>query len=162
MAYRVEVTVTVDDSKLIGPFPTEEALADHAIEMVSFALGREDADPATAVSVAFVPIERIAELNSLYRGKDGPTDVLSFPLDAPDDAPDAEGEIVIGDIAISPEVAIRQNAEYGTTFVEEIDLLLTHGTLHLLGYDHIEDEDALVMEARERDILAAWRREDRS
>jgi len=162
MPYRVDVTVEEDVLDLIAPFPDAETLDAHASEMVSFALAQEQADAATAVSVAFVSIEEIADLNGRYRGKEGPTDVLSFPLDDPTDAPDDEGDITIGDIIISPAVAVKQNAEYGTTFPEEIDLLLTHGTLHLLGYDHIEDDEAEQMEAREKAILSAWEQAHRS
>ena len=62
----------------------------------------------------------------------------------------------LGDIVIAVDVAMRQTEEFGTTFQEEIELLLTHGLLHLCGYDHIEDDEAEVMEALERRILAAW------
>ena len=68
-----------------------------------------------------------------------------------------EGELFeLGDVIIAPDVAEAQTAVFSTTFEQEISLLLVHGLLHLCGYDHIEDEDALEMQARERDILGAW------
>ena len=62
----------------------------------------------------------------------------------------------LGDVIIAPDVASRQMREFGTTFEEEISLLLVHGLLHLCGYDHIEDDEAEVMEKREAEILEAW------
>ena len=90
--------------------------------------------------------------------------MLSFECDGFDD--DFEDDMAtpdgvdipfeLGDIVIAVDVAMRQTEEFGTTFQEEIELLLTHGMLHLCGYDHIEDDEAEVMEALERRILAAW------
>lgn len=76
------------------------------------------------------------QLNTLYRGVNRATDVLSFPMynslrDIPGDTP-----VLLGDIVISPEAALRQSAEYGCTFHDEVQRLLIHGFLHLLGYDH--------------------------
>lgn len=64
--------------------------------------------------------------------------------------------LTLGDVIIAPDVAIRQTAEFGTTFEEEISLLLVHGLLHLCGYDHIEDDEAERMESLESEILEAW------
>ena len=123
----------------------------------------EEVPENTEVSITFVDDEEIAQLNEEYRGKFGPTDVLSFECDGLDDEfelfdDDAfeEPEITLGDIVIATDVANRQKDEYGTTFEQEISLLLVHGLLHLCGYDHIEDEDAVVMEALEKKILSAW------
>ena len=105
-------------------------------ELTQFVLAREDKPFNTEVSISFVTDEAIAELNERYRHKEGPTDVLS--------------------VVIAPDVASRQTREFGTTFEEEISLLLVHGLLHLCGYDHIEDDEAEVMEKREAEILEAW------
>ena len=130
-------------------------------ELVTFALREEGCPDNVEVSVSFVDDARIAELNEEFRGKAGPTDVLSFECDGVDDeAPEDVAEapfFELGDIVIAPDVAERQTKEFGTTFEEEVSLLLVHGTLHLCGYDHIVDEEAEVMEAREDAILAAWR-----
>ena len=104
---------------------------------------------------------QIAELNEKYRHKEGPTDVLSFECDGVDDDLSAmtlaeDPVFELGDVIIAPDVASRQMREFGTTFEEEISLLLVHGLLHLCGYDHIEDDEAEVMEKREAEILEAW------
>ena len=92
----------------------------------------------------------IHPLNRDYRKKDRPTDVLSFSqLDRPPEA----GEL-LGDIVISVETAARQAAERGHSLTTEVRILLVHGICHLLGYDHERDDDALVMEAKEREIQA--------
>ena len=67
-----------------------------------------------------------------------------------------EAVLTLGDVVIAPDVAIRQTAEFGTTFEEEISLLLVHGLLHLCGYDHVEDDEAERMESLEAEILEAW------
>lgn len=130
-------------------------------ELTRFVLAREDKPFNTEVSVSFVTDEAIAELNEKYRGKTGPTDVLSFECDGVDDDLSAmtlaeDPVFELGDIVIAPDVASRQTREFGTTFEEEISLLLVHGLLHLCGYDHVEDDEAEVMEKREAEILEAW------
>lgn len=133
-----------------------EPLALDAFERLGlFVLRMEDAPEAVELSVALVDDDEIARLNEAYRGVEGPTDVLSFECDEPCPAPSDE-PIAIGDVVIAPEVAARQASELGTTIEAELDLLLVHGILHLLGYDHIEDADAEVMQERERAILTAW------
>lgn len=129
---------------------------DGFVDLAIFALTREEAPDECIVSVAIVSNEEMAELNLQYRGKEGPTDVLSFPCDSPDDMFDEDEPITLGDIIIAPEVAAEQARELEHTIEEELNLLLVHGVLHLLGYDHIEDEDASTMQARERSILEAW------
>lgn len=130
-------------------------------ELAQFVLESEQKPQNTEASVSFVADEVIAELNETYRHKKGPTDVLSFECDGvEDEVSDAVlGEAPIyelGDVIIAPDVAERQTQEFGTSFEEEISLLLVHGLLHLCGYDHIADDEALVMEAREAEILQVW------
>jgi len=94
----------------------------------------------------------IHPLNRDYRGKDKPTDVLSFAQ--------REGEFafvddnLLGDVIISMDTTIRQAAERNHSVETELRVLLVHGILHLLGYDHIEDDEAEIMEAKEREVLA--------
>lgn len=137
-------------------------------ELAEFVIKWEGKPDNTEVSVSFVDDGEIARLNEGYRGRTGPTDVLSFECDGVDDdfdddvlaAPDgalANVPYELGDVVIAVDVAKRQTREYGTTFQEEIELLLTHGLLHLCGYDHIEEEEAQVMEGLEKKILEAWR-----
>lgn len=140
----------------------EDDLARLPIEQLSrFALDFEECPDNTEVSITFVDDEEMAFLNGQYRGKEGPTDVLSFECDGLDDDLAAmtlaqERVFELGDVIIAPDVAERQTAEFGTTFEGEVSLLLVHGLLHLCGYDHIEDDEAEVMETREAEILAAW------
>ena len=130
-------------------------------ELAQFVLAREEKPFNTEVSISFVTDEAIAELNEKYRGKQGPTDVLSFECDGVDDDLSAmtlaqDPIFELGDVVIAPDVAARQTREFGTSFEEEISLLLVHGLLHLCGYDHMEDNEAEAMEKRESDILEDW------
>ena len=118
-------------------------------------------DERIEISLSFVSMEEIHELNNMYRQVDRPTDVLSFECDGVDDDLSAmtlaeDPVYELGDVVIAPDVASRQTREFGTTFEEEISLLLVHGLLHLCGYDHIADDEAEVMEKREAEILEAW------
>lgn len=142
---------------LIVSHRDEEPLnLDAFVELATFTLQREDAPSNAEVSIAIVDTDEIARLNQNYRKKAGSTDVLSFPNDQPDMVVDDEEPIVLGDIVIAPEVAKTNAAELGHSIEEELNLLLVHGVLHLMGYDHEEDEDAAVMQTRERVILQAW------
>jgi probable rRNA maturation factor len=95
----------------------------------------------------------MASLKEKWLGEPGPTDVLAFPMDdqVPDDEP-----YVLGDIVICPDVAREQAADVGDKVGDEIDLLLVHGFLHLLGYDHVRPQDARSMRHRERKILTEF------
>lgn len=130
-------------------------------QLAEFAMRTLGLPEHAEVSIAFVDNDRMHELNKRFRGIDAPTDVLSFECDnLEDEFPDeASCEIYsLGDVVIAPDVARAQAGEYGSTPAEEIELLLVHGVLHLCGYDHIDDDEALAMQAKERDILAAWRK----
>lgn len=128
-----------------------------AFERLSaFVLEREEAPANVELSVALVDLAEMSALNGQYRGKDGPTDVLSFECDDLCAVFDPDEPVMLGDVVIAPEVAEAQAAEYGHTIEEELNLLLIHGVLHLLGYDHEDDADAEVMQARERALLLAW------
>lgn len=140
---------------LYGADAVDEARAQ---ALAAFAMGRLDLPEGSEVSLSFVDDDEMAQMNEGYRGKEGPTDVLSFECDGCGDGPDApeDGVFELGDVIIAPDVAERQTAEFATTFEEEISLLLVHGLLHLCGYDHVVDEEAEVMEAREAELLRAW------
>lgn len=103
------------------------------------------------VSIAFVDDVYIAGLNRQYRGVDSPTDVLSFPMDDP--GVPGDEPVPLGDIIISLETVERDGPAQGG-FPSYLALLVVHGLLHLLGYDHETDEDAEVMEGREAQVLA--------
>lgn len=106
--------------------------------------------PDAEVSVAFVDDAHIHELNRDYRGVDRPTDVLSFAMD---EEPDEAGAL-LGDIAVSLETALKQAVEYGHSSDREIGFLVVHGTLHLLGFDHEDEDDGKVMRELEELTLA--------
>ncbi|MBI5231641.1 MAG: rRNA maturation RNase YbeY [Coriobacteriales bacterium] len=124
--------------------------------LAAFVLDREEAPDQSELSIAIVSITEISELNTRFRGKEGPTDVLSFGCDDPCVATGPEEPVMLGDVVIAPEIAEGQAAEYGHTVEQELNLLLVHGVLHLLGYDHDADEDAAAMQERERLLLQAW------
>ena len=117
-------------------------------------------DLACQLSVTFVGLDEIHELNNDYRGVDRPTDVLSFPQyeaddiayyrDNPDETPE---ELMLGDVVICKEKAEEQAAEFGHSFERELVYLFTHSVLHLLGYDHEEPEDKRKMREREEEIM---------
>lgn len=107
------------------------------------------------VSVTLTNDAYIHELNQQYRGKDRPTDVLSFALNEGNE-PEIKGgpEInLLGDIIISMETAIAQAEEYGHSVEREVSFLTVHGMMHLLGYDHIEEADRIEMRQEEEYVL---------
>lgn len=117
-----------------------------------------DLDDMTEVDITIVDDEEIHQLNRDYRNVDRPTDVLSFALDEDDeDEPELlEGQLhLLGDIIISAETATRQAEEFGHGLEREIVYLAVHGLLHLLGYDHMVEEDKVIMRAKEEEALRA-------
>ena len=111
--------------------------------------------PGEEVSVVLCDDDYIRQLNLAYRGKDSPTDVLSFALNEGEENPITDGpqENLLGDIIISLDRAVSQAEEYGHSVEREIAFLTLHGMLHLLGYDHEEEEDRREMRAEEEHIL---------
>ena len=107
------------------------------------------------VSVSVVDEARMQGVNAEWRGVEAPTDVISLECERPDDPDLAPGEpCELGDIFMAPAVLARQARQFGTTAADETRLMAIHSLLHLLGYDHIEEDDARVMEAREDELLA--------
>lgn len=120
-----------------------------------------DLSEEAEVDVTIVDDEEIHTLNREYRGMDKPTDVLSFALDEDmddSDEPELVGgpeEHLFGDIIISAETALRQAEEYGHGLEREMTYLAVHGMFHLLGYDHMTEEEKMVMRAKEEEALRA-------
>jgi probable rRNA maturation factor len=108
--------------------------------------------PKAELSILLCDDAFIRDLNAQWRQKDEPTDVLSFAMGEGEGA-DVNPDL-LGDIVISVETAARQGAALGLTLDQEIRVLLVHGLLHLLGYDHIDPADAPEMRAREAELLA--------
>ena len=129
-------------------------------------LQMEGIEQEAEISVTFVNNEQIRQLNAEYRQKDAPTDVLSFPMleyETPGDFSFVEeeaeafnpesGELMLGDIVISKEKVLAQAEAYGHSPKREFAFLIAHSMLHLFGYDHMEEEERLVMEERQREIM---------
>lgn len=130
-------------------YPIEASYEDTMRSIASLALKMEGLEDHYEVGLTYVSKVEIKDLNREYRNIDKVTDVLSFPL-IEDFSSD---ETLLGDVVISYEVAQEQAKEYGHSLEREIMFLFTHSILHLLGYDHIEDEDRVIMEERQREIL---------
>nr|WP_235893515.1 rRNA maturation RNase YbeY [Lysobacter lacus] len=113
-----------------------------------------DRDEAAEVGIRVVGTDEGRELNRQYRQRDYATNVLSFPADAPEGWPADVPLPLLGDLVICADVVAREAAEQGKRRNDHYAHLVVHGTLHLLGMDHIDDADAEAMEARERAVLA--------
>ncbi len=141
----------VDDQD--DPLPTDEYRA-----MVAGVLAAERLPDGTGADLHLVRPARMAELNEASLGRPGPTDVLSFPLeDLEPGVAVAVGSgppLHLGDVVVCPAYVRDSAARRCVAFEAEMALLVVHGTLHLLGYDHDTDDDAELMEARERTLLA--------
>ncbi|MGH9281662.1 MAG: rRNA maturation RNase YbeY [Acidimicrobiales bacterium] len=127
------------------------------------------------LSLLFVDEQAMSDLNKRFAGKEGPTDVLAFPIDeepaeggrSPDSGGSGPGWVpvepselatLLGDVVICPTVALRNAAGAGTPADDEMALLVVHGILHLMGMDHLDDEEAEVMERREQELLGQFHR----
>lgn len=146
------------------PFDIEEIAA----KVIEGALEQEQCPYEVSVSVLLTDNERIHAMNKEFRDVDRPTDVLSFPNvdyvkpadfsgieDVIEDYFDPEtGELCLGDIVISIDKVYEQAEEYGHAPLREYAFLIAHSMLHLLGYDHMEPEEAKVMETKQEEILA--------
>ena len=130
-----------------------EKISARAEKTIKEVLRTEDFSENVEVSLSIVDEDEIHKLNKEYRNVDRKTDVLSFPMD--EKAYDNEGNpiILLGDIVICLDVAKDQAIDFGHSFEREIMYLICHSTLHLLGYDHIEEEDKKVMRAKEKEIM---------
>ena len=112
-----------------------------------------------SITITLTNPQNIQEINKEYRDIDKPTDVLSFPmfekeeLDAKIEKKDFEYEDILGDIIISIEKVQEQAGEYGHSFERELSYMIVHGFYHLMGYDHIEEEDKKIMRPKEEKIL---------
>lgn len=146
---------------LLSDNRTEEIISEEimaAVEKVAYeTLVYDEFDTECEVSLSFVSDEEIQEINKNFRDMDKATDVLSFPqIDYDVDEvvmTNEKGEIVLGDIIISVDTAKRQAEEYGHSLKREICFLTVHSMLHLLGYDHMTEEEEAEMFGKQKDIL---------
>jgi probable rRNA maturation factor len=148
------------------------------IRLAGVVVDEERVPPSAELSLIFVDEATITDLNQRFLEGTGPTDVLAFPIDHDQipsgRRPDAGGRgpgspveadeppLVLGDVVLCPEVATRQAVEHGTTLDDELALLIVHGTLHLLNYDHAEAPETQVMQQRERELLERFREHERA
>ncbi|PSA93946.1 rRNA maturation RNase YbeY [Bacillus atrophaeus] len=148
-------------SLLIDIIDETESVAEEMLreveKLLQFAAEREGVQDQAEVSVTIVTNDEIQQINKEYRGKDTPTDVISFALEE-----EGEGEVeivgaemppVLGDIIISADRTKEQAEEYGHSFLRELGFLAVHGFLHLLGYDHMTKEQEEEMFTKQKDLL---------
>ncbi len=122
-------------------------------------LDRLGLHPDVELAISLVDVEEITELHVRWMDLPGPTDVLSFPMDElrvpqPGETPEPG---MLGDVVICPQVAAEQGELAGHGLAGELELLLTHGILHLLGHDHAEPEEHALMFGLQDQLLAEWR-----
>lgn len=126
--------------------------------LAEMTLAEEGYPAETQVTVLLVDDDEMTGYNRRFLHREGPTDVLAFPVEQllPGIVPEHDPSgppLMIGDVIISPSYVRRQADEHGVPFAAEMALMVVHGILHLLGYDHSDDGDAERMERRERDLL---------
>lgn len=143
------------------------------VRLARLVLDEEKVPGEAELSVIFVDEQSISDLNERFLGGEGPTDVLAFPMDddivlggrQPDQggrgpgAPSEPGEppYLIGDVVVCPSVAQKQAIEHHKPLDDELALLVVHGVLHLLEYDHAEEEETIAMKRREQELLERFR-----
>ena len=143
------------------------------ISLATYAISKMRLDKQSDLGIRLVTNSEMASLNKRWMGEEGATDVLSFPIDGgevlevvsgpsggtrgPDRSPPDRGDmpLLLGDIVICPEVAVAQAPTHAGNVDDELALLVVHGVLHILGWDHADAESTLRMQAREREILSA-------
>jgi probable rRNA maturation factor len=132
-----EQQIPVDEAR-------SSALARHTLES-------EDVDDDAELSVLFVTSDHIKQLNKRFAGNNHATDVLAFPL-----FDDEEEDSILGDVVICPSVAAGNATKLGHDLGREVDVLLVHGTLHLVGYDHQNETDKEKMDRRIQELLSSF------
>lgn len=131
---------------------------EHLAKLARFVMDQMRVHPEAELCIKAVDEDTIATLNEQWMGKQGPTDVLAFPMDEllPGELDADLDEGVLGDLVLAPAVAERQGEAAGHGLLAELELLTTHGILHLLGYDHAEAEEHQEMFGLQARLLAEW------
>ncbi len=131
----------------------------HLASLSRFVLDRMHVHPLAELCIKAVDEATITELNQRWMDKEGPTDVLAFPMDElrPGELDEDPEEGVLGDLMLCPAVAERQGAEAGHGTQAELELLTVHGILHLLGYDHADPQEHREMFGLQDRLLGEWR-----
>ena len=143
------MNITVDGENL-----PKQAMMNKIEEAAKICLELEEVDSnLTEISLTFVDMEEIQQLNREYRDTDSVTDVLSFPqFESKDEFPET-GEIILGDVVVCTEKAMLQAEEFGHSPEREIIYLFTHSLLHLMGYDHMEEDEKRIMRQKEEAVM---------
>ncbi|CAB4736788.1 MAG: rRNA maturation RNase YbeY [Actinobacteria bacterium] len=128
---------------------------DQIVDVAAFALDKMGIHPESDLGITLVNEDEITKLHIQWMNLPGPTDVLSFPMDELKPFSASDGPGIIGDIVICPQFAAKQAVNHSTE--DEISLLTVHGVLHLLGFDHVEEEEHKVMFGLQDKTLAEWR-----
>jgi len=141
----IEISTEVD-------WPVAE---DRVVSLAKYAMERMRLHPNTDLYIRFVDLKTMEELHVIHMDEPGPTDVLSFPMDelVPGDNLSVAPEGILGDIVVCPEFAAEQAEKAGHPAMQEVLLLITHGILHLLGFDHAEPDEEREMFALQNQIL---------
>jgi probable rRNA maturation factor len=141
--------MTIESNNRSGELvPSDEITA-----LIEYSLGALNLNPECEVSLTFVDENEMTELHIKWMDEPGPTDVLSFPMDIPENPGDA---VTLGDIVICPTVAVRQAMTAGHSSNHEFFILAVHGLLHILGYDHTNPEDEKVMFTLQEKLVKEW------
>lgn len=154
-----EIGVSIEVANESGVEIDESAL----VKLAGHVLSRMEVNPLAELSILVVDEAAMAELHERWMGEPGPTDVLAFPMDelrpasGRDDEDASPDPALLGDVVLCPQVAARQAAEAGHSTQDELELLCTHGILHLLGYDHAEPEEHAEMFGLQGELLESWR-----
>ncbi len=149
MKNRINIEVFNNQERIDTDFISEEKI----ILLVEKILENENLEDNYSLDIGLVDNEQIREINQETRGVDKPTDVLSFPINY--EIPGIES-VFLGEIIISLEKVIEQAKDYKHSREREFYYLMAHGVLHLLGYDHMEEEEKKIMRKKEEDALQAF------
>jgi probable rRNA maturation factor len=150
----VEIDVAVPCDAWLAACPDAASLAGRAARAALAAEFPTTANAPVLLGLVLTDDEEQRTLNRTWRGKDAPTNVLSFAVTDPDEPPPPGAPILLGDVVLAFETVAREAAEQGKPLPDHLVHLVVHGVLHLVGFDHESDAEAMVMEAREIGILA--------
>ena len=125
--------------------------------LADFSLRSLGIHPESELSISLVDMEEMSSLHMRWLDESGPTDVLSFPMDELKPNSSSDGPGILGDIVLCPEYAKKQAVEIGHSLQAELEVLVVHGVLHLLGFDHRENDEKKMMFSRQDEILREWR-----
>jgi probable rRNA maturation factor len=154
VANAVEISLTVSCTAWLTLCPEAGAVAERAARAALAGAGPGSAGGPMLVGIVLTDDAEQRDLNRLWRGKDSSTNVLAFALNNPAVPPAPGAPILLGDIVLALETVAREAAAQDKTLPDHLAHLVVHGALHLLGFDHADEGEAALMEARETAILA--------